>query len=171
MTKLTFKDWDGSPLEGLCLVTTKMDGIQIRNTGKEIVTKAGNPVYNLPSKLPDFEVAELFCGTWNETMSIGRSSKSKRRQARKDEIYPLFPKIDPRLIIGEWDGLSRNQIRALFKNVLRLGHEGLVIQNKGKYIKVKPTYTHDLKITGMVEGNGRLKGKLGKLETELGGCG
>jgi hypothetical protein len=161
-----FKNWNGQDLEGSWLFTIKIDGVQaIKGNNGSVVTKRGKPLYNLPKTTKDFEVAEIFCGSWNKTMSIIRASKSKRRKIRPSEIYPLFPNPDRRLILGRYVDPPAAFIRKMFLLNEALGHEGLVLRGQDVLIKVKSDYTEDLVITGMVEGKGRLKGKLGKLET------
>lgn len=180
---MNFRNWDGKPLIGKWLFTIKIDGIQARSVMvpppfmgtfiRSIRTKGGSPIYNLPSILPPFETAEIFCGSWNETMSIARASKSERRKIKTTEIYPLFPNVDPRLVIGTFTNPSAELIKIAFNQAQMDEHEGLVLRQIGttNYIKVKGSYTEDVKITGWVEGKGRLKGKLGKLTTDNGDVG
>lgn len=51
------------------------------------------------------------------------------------------------------------------------GYEGLVLRQGDKWLKVKPEETHDVLITGAVEGIGKHKGRLGALQTSKGAVG
>lgn len=169
---MKFKEWDGNDLIGTYLVTIKKDGIQCLNIGGEYVFKGGNLINNLPSIMKNFQIAEIFCNSWNETMSITSASVSERREIKQDEIFPLVPEIDKRLVITKLINPAKEVIQYIFDKYVRLGHEGLVLHgDNGILIKVKPKYTKDAKITGYVEGRGRLVGMLGKFTTDEGDCG
>ncbi len=52
-----------------------------------------------------------------------------------------------------------------------LGYEGLVIRQGDVWYKVKPIKTEDIQITGILEGSGRLVGKVGSFMTAKGNVG
>lgn len=52
-----------------------------------------------------------------------------------------------------------------------MGFEGLVLRQGNRWIKVKPFETHDVPITGFVEGRGQHSGMLGIVTTALGNVG
>ena len=54
---------------------------------------------------------------------------------------------------------------------MSLGFEGLVLRQNENWIKVKPEETHDVAITGFVEGNGKHLGRLGYVTTDKGAVG
>jgi DNA ligase-1 len=170
---MKFKNWNGEDLQGEWLITIKKDGIQCRKTDNGIVSKNGNPLYNFPANAKNFTIAEVFCGSWSETMSIVRSSKSVRRKVRNNEIYPLYPEVDNRLILAQLENPSKEGIKLFFNAAVEAGHEGLVLRKIGtnEFIKVKTVYTDDVKILGYVEGKGKHEGRLGKFITEDGDCG
>lgn len=174
---LKFKNYTGQSLKGDWLFTYKIDGWQAKqyetDTGLEVKTlsKGGKPLYHLPDIMPKFDIAEIFCGSWNETQSILSASKSKRRQVKLDEIYPLFPDIDKRLVIGTFRDPSAKLINIAFNQAINMEYEGLVLRKGNEFIKVKPTYSEDVPITGFVQGNGKLKGMLGKFTTDSGDVG
>ena len=57
------------------------------------------------------------------------------------------------------DPLGR--IRAELQRANDVGFEGLVLRQGGRWIKVKPGETHDIAITGPVNGKGAVVGKGG----------
>lgn len=179
---MKFKNWDGKSLQGDWMVTIKIDGIQGRKDliseqklSFYLVSKKGQILTNLPKGIPSGEIFEIFNGTCNGTWSTISSPQGSKASIRAFQIYPLFPKVDERLIlIKSIKNPSANKIQSLFTKVRLEGHEGLVLRRLDKdapFIKVKASYTVDTKIIGFVEGKGRLKGKLGKFLTENGGVG
>lgn len=170
MHQIKFKEWTCQDLEGDWHFTIKIDGIRAHRTATGAVSRNGTPLFHLPAKL-DFEVAEIFCGDVRKTFSIVMASKSPRREVKPSEIYKLYPEIDKRLDLGVIKNPSATFIRLAFHSAITRGFEGLVLRQGHTYIKVKTEYTEDVRILDMVEGNGRLKGKMGKLITELGECG
>ena len=168
---MKFKNWDGKSLSGPWTITVKIDGIQAQKHNGVALTKGGNPLYNMPKRLPAFDVAEVYCGSWNETDSIVRSSKSKRRQVRRNEIYRILPDIDPRLNVGVFTDPDARLIRLAFEQALAGEAEGLVLRQGDTFIKVKKSYTEDVRVTGFIEGKGKFKGMLGKFKTESGDVG
>lgn len=177
---MNFKNWNGQSLKGDWLFTYKIDGIQARKIKtfdkykrpkNQIVSKNNNPLYNIPKTRKNFLIAEIFTGLWGRTWSIVSASKSKRRQIKEEEIYPLFPKIDKRLIIGKFSNPSAMLIKIAFEQAIAQEYEGLVLRQGDTFIKVKTEYSDDVKVTGYVEGKGKFKGMLGKLITDSGDCG
>lgn len=180
---MKFKEWDGKPLKGKWRFTIKIDGVQGNFHDGAIVTKNGKPMYHIPQNVinavSEFkgwngnfgDKMEVFCGSWNQTMSIVTASKSPRRDVRIDEIYPLFPVIDKRLDLGIYENPTALKIKQQFKRIVKAGYEGLVLTNGETFIKVKTVYTKDIKITGFVEGKGKFKGMLGKFTSDEGDCG
>lgn len=168
---MKFKDWDETDLKGRWLFTIKIDGVQCRRHRRRVLSKNEKPLYNFPADCKRFRIAEVFCGSWNETMSIVRASKSPRRKIKNDEIYTLYPRIDERLRIGWYVDPTKEQINQIFQTVVKQGFEGLVIRQGETFIKVKTVYTDDIIITGAVEGKGKFKGMLGKFTSDSGDCG
>lgn len=168
---MKFKEWDGKPLTGKWDFTIKVDGIQAKASGKKLVSKNGKPLYHIPEDERNFEIAEIFVGTCGATWSIISASKSQRRDIKKEEIFPLFPKIDPRLYITTEQDPTSTVIKRWMRWAVRQGHEGLVLRQGDNYIKVKTVYTQDVIVKDCVEGKGKFKGMLGKFITESGDCG
>lgn len=175
MNKLIVKDWNGKSLEGTYTVTRKVDGVLGRKlpNGK-VVFKGGGLISHLPSRMKDFKFAEIACdGGWEETMSITRAYKSKRRKIQQHEIYPIIP-LDKRLFVRRITNPSSELIDQLMKSEIKKGNEGLVLLNEktGEYIKVKPVYTYDVRITGVnMSKSEKHKGLIKELVTEKGAVG
>ncbi len=168
---MKFKEWDGNALTGKWDITIKIDGIQARTSGKKLVSKNNKPLHHIPENERDFEIAEIFTGTWGETWSIVSASKSKRREIKKEEIFSLFPELDPRLYLATEENPTSIVISRWMRWVLNKGFEGLVLRQGDTFIKVKKVHTQDVKITGWKEGKGKFKGSLGKFTTGSGDCG
>lgn len=174
---MDFKEWRGQDLTGTWLFTIKIDGIQGRRTKQNDIfslrTKNQKPIYHLPpTNMKKGEIFEVYCGSWNDTMSIVRASKSKRRDVRSDEVYQLYPRIDRRLRLGAWRNPKASQIRELFAIVRAADHEGLVLRQGETFIKVKEKYTVDVKIQGLVPSTAKSHpGALKEFITEKGKVG
>lgn len=167
---MIFTEWDGQDLSGSWLITLKIDGIQAHYENGELVTKNNKKIYNLPKKLKSGDIFEIFCGSWNTTMSIAMSSKAKRRKIKSIEIFKLYPQIDPRLSICKVLNPSAVAIQKALELANKKGYEGLVLRSEDQFIKVKPHRTIDIKVTGYVESNKR-KGLIRKLITDKGDVG
>lgn len=169
---MKFKDWDGKDLEGVWMFTFKIDGVRVEKHNGKKLSRGGKPLFNIPNFKGD--IAEVFCGSWNETVSKVRTA-SKKMKISSDEIYKLMPQIDERLIIlRSVKNPTANFIESHKSRAEFLGYEGLVLQRLDKkeaFVKVKQSYTKDTKIIGFVEGKGKFKGMLGKFLTENGGVG
>jgi hypothetical protein len=166
---MKFKDWDGNDLKGDWQFTIKLDGVRAHQTKDGWVSRTDKKLYNIPLK-KDVKVAEIYAGDFKETLSIVRASKSERRMIKKDEIFSIEP-LDSRLMLGSYTNPTKHVINEWFKTVQLMEVEGLVLRQGDTYIKVKDKYTVDVKITGIVEGEGKHKGRLGKFITEKGGVG
>jgi ATP-dependent DNA ligase len=61
-----------------------------------------------------------------------------------------------------------DDILAQLQRANNLGYEGLVLRQNDHWIKIKPVETHDVAITGFVEGRGKHLGRLGYVTTIMG---
>lgn len=168
---MKFKLWDGSDLTGLWTVTLKIDGVRAINTPEGIVSRKGKPLYNIPQFEGD--QAEIFCGSFKETIEITRSSTSVKRVVEQSEIFHLLPLTDSRLIIARTENPTAVFIKEQFELAVKAGHEGLILfnQDRTKYLKVKPNETFDVTVTKVIEGSGKYVGKMGALMTDMGKVG
>jgi ATP-dependent DNA ligase len=79
--------------------------------------------------------------------------------------------LDPRLHWGQLTNPTADDIRAGLQRANDLGHEGIVLRQGNLWIKVKPEETHDVAITGFIEGQGKHTGRLGHVTTAKGAVG
>lgn len=172
---MKFINWNGEDLIGNYSFSVKLDGIQIRKKDGIIVSKNEKQLYNLSHDERDWEIAEAYTGDRGETWGIISASKSKRRQIKTTEIYPLFPTVCKQLYIGYFTDPTVVTINMHLARAIKSGFEGLVLRGgtveNPILIKVKKNYSEDVPITGMVEGKGKFKGMMGKLVTDQGEVG
>lgn len=175
MKKLKFEDWDGKELKGVWELSFKIDGVQAINRRGKLVTKKGNPIHHLPKLLavnPKFQIAEVYCGSWGQTMSIVTASKSERREVLPDEIFPIYPQIDPRLRTGFLANPLPAQIKLHLSLALAKGFEGIVLRQGNRFVKVKEKVTVDVKVIGIVASKAKThKGFLKEFVTKKGKVG
>lgn len=162
--KMKFKTYKGEVLHNV-EVSLKIDGIRAHKTANGIVSRANKPLYNISL---DCDVAEVFLGSWEETVSAVRTHKGS--PVKNEFIYSLIP-LDPRLYLGTFEVLSPEDVTALFQDAISKGYEGIVLKSNGTYFKVKPEETYDIKVLGVIGGKGRNSGRLGALVTEMGNVG
>ncbi|CAM0008786.1 hypothetical protein VPHK436_0038 [Vibrio phage K436] len=160
---------DGQILEGEWMVTLKIDGIRyVRNQLGVPWTRGGKPALPqveacFPAHMHD---CELFRQDWSTSMSL----KAATIQPTPDDFYSLNP-IDQRLILHPGGVWAPEQVIAWRDYALSLGHEGIVMRQGDKLVKVVPLRAADVRITGWYEGNGRLRGTFGGFTTHYGRVG
>jgi DNA ligase-1 len=178
-------DWNGKDLKGTWEFTLKIDGVRAFYHPMEgWISRNGKPLYNLPSPLelrPDIESMvwdfEVYCSkpgrsskeNYKATIQCVRA-KTKDRPVRADELYSLDP-LDDRLWLGRFESPDAADIQTQLQGALNLGYEGLVLRQGHKWVKVKPRQSHDVKVTGIIEGTGKHKGRMGALMTDMGKVG
>lgn len=174
---ITPKPYLGGDLTGSWLVTRKLDGIRmLRQKGTDIpVSRANKPLYGLQDVPVHIRDAEVFLGSWEETASVLKTKSSS--SICDTNVYSLNP-LDDRLIIGTYEGLTEQCISNLLEQVVSQGDEGLVLYKSADTvvptsisIKVKPKQSFDLEVLDVIEGQGKRKGKVGKVVTSLGNVG
>jgi ATP-dependent DNA ligase len=156
-------------LKGVWDVYTKLDGVRvIRNRNGDVVSRNSKPLYNV-SHLR-FKDAEYFNTNWNVSVSHVRTESYV--PTYQQDIYELSDdNVDERLRIGDYKNPNFEELEPLLKTMLGYGHEGLVIRQKGKWLKVVPKKQADVRITAFKEGTGRLQGTLGSIQTAHGSVG
>lgn len=169
------KEWDGKDLEGNWLVTLKIDGVRALSDGKRVLSRNGKLLYNCQHLAHKFTDAEIYCGSFKQTIQVVRTVKvptelQEEFVVQENEVYSLNP-LDSRLIQGHINNPTAVDIIKLMKLAVRRGYEGLVLRNGDTWLKVKPECTYDVTITALVEGKGKHKGRLGKFMTDMGGVG
>lgn len=166
--------YKGGTLKGVWLATYKIDGCRLIR-GKD------NKVYSRDSKesvhdLSNFRFndAEFFYKDWSTSTSILRT-KEETIPITQDMFYELTQgQEDPRLIIGRVVDPTEETIQALLTRALSNGYEGVVLRflgSKPRWIKVVPVRYADIRINKIIEGNGKLKGMVGTIETDWGDVG
>jgi hypothetical protein len=179
------KAWNGKDLKGTWEVTLKIDGVRalfvLTEVGPMWLSRAGKPLYNIeaiptPGGPTDCEV---YLPTFKDTIRAVRtkSPKDDTPQIRPEHLYGLDP-LDSRLKGSACKGLPNSveaptaaRIRQMLKAANFAGYEGLVLRQGDKWLKVKPEETHDVLVTGAIEGTGKHAGRLGALMTAKGKVG
>lgn len=166
--------WNGNKLAGDWLVTVKIDGVRaIWNDEQGWLSRARNPLYNLPPwQQGRARDCEVFVGSFRDTIRATRTTlpTADLPRIRPEHMYGL-DQLDPRLHWGQLADPAPDDIRTLLYRANNLGHEGLVLRQGDHWIKVKPEETHDVPITGFVEGRGKHTGRLGYVTTAKGDVG
>lgn len=166
--------WSGNQLAGDWLVTLKVDGVRaVWNDAQGWLSRACKPLYNIPpwqSGAP--RDCELFVGNFRDTI------RATRTRVRKGDTPCILPshmygldQLDPRLHWGTLVNPTQDDILAKLQRANELGYEGLVLRQGDHWLKIKPEETHDVAITGYVEGRGKHVGRLGYVKTLKGAVG
>lgn len=170
---MKFKTYKGKPLPGKTHISFKIDGICAERLpgSKRILSKAGKPLHNIPTG-KDWIRAEVFLGNWEDSSSACRTF-TKAMVIREENVYPLLPKVDKRLVVGIFEDITKAQVEQLYQRARRAGHEGLVLFNfeQKQFYRRKPVETYDVEVLGMEEGKGKYEGMMGKLLTKRGKVG
>jgi len=167
---MKIKVWDGGDIQEYCLATIKRDGVQCFLKDGVVVSRKLKPLHNIPAGLLTDGVAyECFTGSFEGSVSLVKTINGSRL-ANRGDLYSLFPP-DPRNVLLQSGGLKAAEIQKLMDYVIANGHEGLVIHTNTGLIKCKPIQTHDVVVTGVVEGMGRNLGRLGAFITDMGKVG
>jgi hypothetical protein len=168
------RSWNGKGLSGEWSVTIKLDGVRaIWHDNHGWLSRANKPLYNIPPWQPGGpRDCEIFFGTFRDTIKATRTKfvKDATPSIGPEQMYGLEP-LDPRLRGGQLANPTADDIRAQLQRANDLGHEGLVLRQRDQWVKIKPEETHDVTITGYVEGRGKHLGRLGYVQTAKGGVG
>jgi ATP-dependent DNA ligase len=165
---MKFKIWDGTDLKGEWLISIKIDGVRCHKINGRFMSRKNKPLYNIPDI--DFEIAEIFCDSFKETIENTRTFRSEKT-IKPEHVFILEPKLDERLIIGKFTDPTKEKISDLFTGATAWGHEGLILQNGDIRLKVKGKETFDVKILRIFEGKGKHIGRLGGFVTDKGKVG
>lgn len=172
------KPWNGEDLKGRWEVTLKIDGVQAINTEGRWLSRAGKPLYNMPN--PMLFIGghyEVFLRNLKDTVRAVRTKhvRGDTPSVRVADLFMLYPYTDERLrLIGLQDPPAKD-ISTLLRAALGTGYEGLVLRSiddpSAPWLKVKPSDTLDLLVTGYEVGEGKHAGRLGALLTSKGRVG
>lgn len=165
-------------IRGICHIYIKIDGVRVfKNKAGQCWSRASKPIPHCDHL--EFKDAEIFRNSWNETFSIlgSASTNPPAVPLSQENVYELSDgAVDKRLYLGWAENPSNENLKNLMLKQLELGHEGLVVRSKDKkgnilWWKIVPYKYADVKITGMKEGTGALKGMCGSIQTNYGSVG
>ncbi|WP_398471794.1 hypothetical protein [Tardiphaga sp.] len=165
--------WNGEALTGEWLVTIKVDGVRaLWSDRRGWLSRAGRPLYHIPPWQAGARDCELYVNSFRETIVATRTKypTADTPPIHQCHLYGLDP-IDPRLHLGTLADPSAEAIRLKLARVQALGYEGLVLRQGKRWIKVKPSESHDVPVTGFVERRGKHTGMLGFITTPRGNVG
>lgn len=165
--------WNGNGLNGQWLVTLKLDGVRaIWHDEQGWLSRAGRPLYNIAAWKAGPRDCELYVGTFTDTIRATRTKhpNSDTPIILREHLYGL-DLLDSRLNLSKLTDPSREEILDQLNRARTLGHEGVVLRQGDRWIKVKPEETHDVAITGFMEGQGKHAGRLGFVTTDRGKVG
>lgn len=167
---MKFKFYTGQPLKKEWIISRKLDGVHVILYDGEAFSKAGNKLHNLEwaGKMLDDGHYELFDTDWATSVSACKTHDGE--QVPTGSLYSLEP-LDPRLWEATIVDPTEEDIRVLFDKIVSQGDEGVIITRGNRRFKLKEEVTVDVRVTGMIEGTGRLEGKLGSLVTKYGKIG
>jgi len=164
---LKFKAYKGQELKGLWLLTWKIDGVHAIFKRDGVYSKRGKPLSNMDHL--DLEGShEIFKDNWETSVSMVRTLDSD--PVDQKYCYQLDPP-DPRLVVTVLENPSDEEIAEYLEEAQELGHEGVMLNQRDVWYKVKPIYSVDVKVSGLQEGTGQHLGKLGAFLTEWGKVG
>lgn len=183
--------WNGKDLKGTWHVTIKIDGVRALWVHDQPLStstmgighwesRAGKPLYNIPAPFISITTeqwwpgtdCELYLGSLKETIRACRTIRLKPDTPviRREHLYSLDP-LDKRLDLGLVENPTADWINSRLASVNGQGFEGLVLRQGDKWLKVKPHDTYDVRVLGVIEGNGKHKGRLGYIQTIMGDVG
>ena len=161
------KLWNGKDLEGVWILTYKLDGVRVLVTDGEALSRSKKPLYNVPPHLPDGDY-EMFFKDWETSVSMLRTKDGEEIDIHHfHSLSPPSDSLRPVEVVNPTSWF----INTVLGLVVEEGYEGLVLRQGNKWLKVKPSETYDVPVIGMVEGTGKYKGKMGALITEMGKVG
>lgn len=162
-------DWNGKALLGLWEVSRKLDGVRALSDGKTVLSRKGKPLYGLDHIANQFTDAEIYCGSFKQTITIVRSHNE--RPVHIDEVFTLDP-LASCLFMRQLSNPSVENITKLMKSVIKPGEcDGIVLRQGTTWIKCKPILTFDMRVIGVQPGKGKHQGRMGALETIRGKVG
>lgn len=159
------KSYKGGDLEGYWTPSIKLDGVMALKTPQGWFSRTGKPLYNLPIMF-DNGVYEVYLGSFEHSLSAIKTYNGIA--ITHQDIYKLYPEVEERILLPTLLDPTEKQIMLLFKeyHVLR-GHEGIVLYQGDKVLRVKNKDTIDLEVIGWEEGKGKYAGKLGAVTTRM----
>lgn len=170
------KNYEGGDLQGDWDVTLKLDGVRAFILPNGVFSRNGKPLYNLDHLRVNAPMdVEVFCGSWEKTIAAVKTQwPHDYRPVDGKHIYSLDP-LDEQLFYKTVTDPTELEIKVLLKHAQAMNYEGLVLRQtrygKQTWLKVKGEETYDVKINGLMEGEGKYKGMLGAFFTAKGKVG
>lgn len=163
------KTWKGDDLSGEWECTLKIDGVRALYRDGVWLSRANKPLYNIPTPNPGIVDVEIFCGSFKKTIEAVKT-KHGGMVIQADAIYSLDP-LDERLRFRTFNSPTADHIMRHLSYARTEGYEGLMLRQGDAWLKVKPKATYDVPVTGVIEGKGRNKGRMGAVMTPMGKVG
>lgn len=172
--------YTGQKLKGLVEFNIKIDGVRILERDGKFVTRNNKVPPGLDraltntakNKLALYKDCEVYYQrSFLKTNGILSQHEPEPDCIKEEHIYPLPNGMEPRLKLGEVLNPTKEFIMRKMKKVVGFGYEGLILRVNGRWYRVKPDYTADVRITGWFEQkdkHGNLKGQLGGFTTNYG---
>lgn len=162
-------------------MTIKIDGVRAFWGPDGWTSRNAKPLYNLPTLRVSEGPAEGFEAyahdrgqtskeRFKATIQAVRAKNKPDRALDHHHLFRIAP-LDDRLRLPDVTDPDVETITALLAKALELGHEGLVLRQGDKWVKVKPEETYDVRVTDFFEGEGKHEGRLGGFVTSRGRVG
>ncbi len=152
--------------------------LTIIKDGKELDRKTGNGILHksVVGTISSEEIKDIVITLWDIIpLDAWESGKdSTEYHARLSELRAI-PKSKLHRIVEGKEVNDMKEAKALFKEVLKSGGEGIILKNldhaweakrSTQIVKMKEILEIDLKVTGWQEGTGKYAGKMGALECQ-----
>jgi DNA ligase OB-like domain len=165
--------WNGKKLAGDWQVTLKIDGVRAIWGPQGWLSRANKTLFNIPPWQPGRpRDCEVFVGSFRDTIraTLTKLLKDETPTILPEHMFGLEP-LDPRLHWGSLSNPTPEVILAQLQRANDLAHEGLVLRQGDRWLKVKPQETYDIAIMGYCEGRGKHLGRLGLVLTSRGDVG
>jgi len=170
--------YTGQKLLGETTVTVKIDGCRALYRDGKIVSRNNKPYPGLEkactagafNKIKELGDCEIYLTDFKTTTGLLQRHEPEPNSILREDIYAL-KELDERLYAVTVFNIQTDAVTELLNRALSSGYEGLVLRNRGRWYRVKPTNTADVRITGFFEQkdkHGNLKGILGGFTTNYG---
>lgn len=176
--------YTGQKLKGEFDVSYKIDGVRILARDGKLVTRNDKQPPGLAlamtseaiEKALQYGDVEVYAGSFFASNGPMQQHSPERGCLTEAMVFPLAiggdPEVyDDRLHIGKVVNPTDEYIKRMMREALDLGFEGLILRGNGRWYRVKPHYTADVRVTGWFEQldkNKNPKGQLGGFDTNYG---
>lgn len=170
MNYIKVEDWLGRGLYGWWEFSYKINGVRALSDGSQVWSRRGKPLYGMNHLAHRFKDAEVYCGSFEDTVSVVRSHHG--RPVEYSELFHL-DKTDKRILIKVVKDPTAIFIQELANASVLAGHEGIVMKQGDCWLRLKPRKTYDVPITGviMAQSHTKIAGLMAALVTPMGKVG